>query len=380
MSEVQRAGGGASALAVRRDQQDWTQGQAQALFDMFGIGDAPPAVIQGYFHVCQTTGLDPFKRQIHLIERKGKWTPQTSIDGFRIIRDRSQQYDGDETFWCGEDGEWRDAWLLDAPPVACKFVLYLKNRSRPVTAIARWSEYVQTTREGNVTQMWNRMKAHMLAKVAEALAIRKAFPDDTGGLYTDDEMAQAHLESAPSGGRDRSPGIMDLEPPPVAAAPEQRGDPGVGGGFMDAPPAEEDPNVEDAVVVAEPETRPEEPAAAPAAVEEPAPVSEEAPAAPTPETADSGAEGGAPMDMAPEATPEPDHAYLWSAELVKVLEAESFSIYMLREFYDRAAEHGALGEPVPWAGRTVEDTVQAIRANLESGRDALADVMPQAGA
>ena len=196
-----------SALAIRQDQADWTPEQGQALLEMFNLGGAPLPVIRSYFHICQTTWLDPFKRQIHLIERQGKFTPQTSIDGFRIIRDRSGVYDGDETFWCGDDGVWTDAWLKPEPPTAAKFVLYVKGRSKPVTAVARWSEYVQTKSNGDITKMWQRMAAHMLAKVAEALAIRKAFPDDTGGLYTDDEMAQAtviHEDGSTShGGRQR---------------------------------------------------------------------------------------------------------------------------------------------------------------------------------
>ena len=59
-------------------------------------------------------------------------------------------------------------------------------------ASASWLEYCP---KGKQDYMWNKMPYLMLGKCAEALALRKAFPNDLSGIYTDDEMAQAEVQS-----------------------------------------------------------------------------------------------------------------------------------------------------------------------------------------
>jgi phage recombination protein Bet len=140
---------------------------------------------------CQRTGLDPFSRQIYWIKRGNQGSTQVSIDGFRVIAERSGELDGQDVAWCAADGVWRDVWLEQETPAAARVLVYRKGCSHPFPGIAKWSEYSAGG------PMWQKMPATMLAKCAEALALRKAFPHQLSGLYTPDEMGQAENHQPP---------------------------------------------------------------------------------------------------------------------------------------------------------------------------------------
>jgi phage recombination protein Bet len=193
-----------TALTLQDGQTEFTSGQVATLRQL-GVENATREDLAVFFHQAVRTGLDPFARQIYMI---GRWTKQgtkqtiqTGIDGYRLIARRAADKAGEslgyeDTLWCGEDGAWRDVWISKTAPAAAK-VTVLRNGER-FSAVALFSEYAGTTKDGSYTQMWATKGAIMIAKCAEALALRKAYPQDLSGIYTAEEMAQADNDTRAS--------------------------------------------------------------------------------------------------------------------------------------------------------------------------------------
>ncbi len=181
-------------LTINPEQTQFNAYQVAALRQL-GMTQVTNADLAIFLHQCQRTGLDPFARQIYMIARKGKQTIQTGIDGARLIARRAAErageiYSTEGPFWCGNDGQWQDVWLSPTPPAAAKYVV-IRGDGR-FTGVARTQAYIPISPRTNTPSgLWAKMPDTMIAKCAEALALRKAFPQDLSGIYTAEEMNQA---------------------------------------------------------------------------------------------------------------------------------------------------------------------------------------------
>lgn len=201
-------------------QQDLSREQIELIKQTVAKG-ATDLELKLFLYQCQRTGLDPLSRQIHFIKRWNKklgrdeGSIQTGIDGYRAVADRTGQYAGSDDAVLGGIDKFPDT----ATVTVWKLVGGIRC---PFTATARWSEYYPGDGDGGF--FWRKMPQGQLAKCAEALALRKAFPQQLAGVYTHEEMQQADVEqdahhNAPPVRQDSK---IEAPKPPIDPKPTQR--------------------------------------------------------------------------------------------------------------------------------------------------------------
>lgn len=144
-----------------------------------------------FMNVSIARGLNPLLNQIYAIKREtsrklpnGQWvkewkmTIQTAIEGFIIIANRTGELEGHKTWTTGS---------LKTGDLQAHAIVYRKGW-KPTEISIYWDEFGQVDKDGNPVAMWKKMPRWMLEKVALARALSRTFPEDLGGLYTNDEM------------------------------------------------------------------------------------------------------------------------------------------------------------------------------------------------
>lgn len=158
-------------------ESNWTADQMKLITDVVAKG-ATPDELKLFLYRCQNMGLDPLKPgQIYFIKYGN--SPGTIVVGIEGFRARAAQ--------TGKlSGIKRGALRNDKGTLIGAFAeVFRADWKEPAREEVPLSEY--NTGRGN----WQKMPETMIKKVAEAAALRMAFPDDLGGVYTKEEMDQA---------------------------------------------------------------------------------------------------------------------------------------------------------------------------------------------
>jgi phage recombination protein Bet len=201
-------------LAVIPQPREFSRDEMSVIKDVIARG-ASDTELKMFVAMAQKLGLDPLSKQIHCVKRRARladgsygdaMTIVVGIDGYRLVAERTGRY-------CPGKAPTYEYDAHGKVTSATAYVLKLAGGAwHEVSAVAFWEEYAQTNKDGQPTAMWAKMPRLMLAKCAEALALRRAFPAELSGVYTDDEMQQASNEPTPAP-------VVIAAPTPAAPSP-----------------------------------------------------------------------------------------------------------------------------------------------------------------
>jgi phage recombination protein Bet len=160
-------------------QIDFSEEQKQMIMKTYAQGSSP-AEFAVMMETAKVRNLNPLTKQIWFVKVGGKWTYQVSIDGFRAIAQRSGLYAGqDEAVYSYDD---------KGNILSCSVAVYRKDWIRPCVGTAFFKEF------STGQNLWHSKPHVMISKVAESIALRKAFSEEMSGLYGEGELDQSLVE------------------------------------------------------------------------------------------------------------------------------------------------------------------------------------------
>jgi phage recombination protein Bet len=150
-----------------------------------GDGNVSDQEVFMFLNLCKYQKLNPFLREAYLIKYGSQ--PATIVTGketFLKRASRNPKYRGHQT---GISENGKTAWAE----------VYVDGYVVPIRVEVDWSEYVGKKKDGTITRMWNEKGRTMLKKVALVQALREAFPEDFGGLYSPEEINTIEGDALP---------------------------------------------------------------------------------------------------------------------------------------------------------------------------------------
>ena len=151
-----------------------------------------------FIMLCAARKLNPFEGDAFLVGYDGANGPEFSlISSHQALLKRAElhpEFDGMESGVIVKDGEMLrdlegDFHTEDQELLGGWAKVFFKNRKHPSTDRVPLRNFVKTTKDGTPTKFWKENPSGMICKVAEASALRKAFPTMCGGLYLREEIS-----------------------------------------------------------------------------------------------------------------------------------------------------------------------------------------------
>lgn len=142
-----------------------------------------------FLEFCKATKLNPFKREIWFIKGRdytnkmgnkieGAVQLITGFNGYLAIANSHPQFNGIES-----DIVKNDDGSIDYATAT----VHRKDRKYPSVAKVFFKEFYKPGFNGKEST-WDKMPSVMIIKVAKSHALREAFPQELGGLHTQEEV------------------------------------------------------------------------------------------------------------------------------------------------------------------------------------------------
>ena len=222
---------------------NYTDAELKAMKNQYAK-EASPEQFELWIAECRNRGLVPVKDVVLQIRATKEWNPDTrqkeftkkavhitTIQALRKLAERTGKYAGQlPSIWIYLDGSGNrvesdiplpesNGSVKPRVPWAAKASVVRKGFDQPVVVPARFEAYAQYFSADNTKQLnstWANRGPEQLEKCAEALALRKAFPEELGGLYLQEEFTDEETVAATA-----QPSTENVPTQVVAAVPAQ---------------------------------------------------------------------------------------------------------------------------------------------------------------
>ena len=182
------------AIAIKEPEDVWSKDQVNTIKNTVAVG-ANDSELKMFLNIAAKYELDPFLREICFANMGNRNTIMTGRDGYLKIANRDSNFDGmksdvvhagDKFIKDGDDVKHAYNMVNRGPIVGAYAIVYRKDRMHPTYCFAPFNEYNKGGRG-----VWGQYPSAMIVKVAETMALKRAF--SISGLVTEEEIGDGDV-------------------------------------------------------------------------------------------------------------------------------------------------------------------------------------------